>query len=44
MTTADITTFLFPDTYLFGSQCCVLFHNFDLEPGDARTASANAGT
>jgi len=36
MTTTDITTLLFPDTYLFfGSNCCVLgFHSFDLEPGD----------
>jgi hypothetical protein len=37
MTTKDISTFLFPNTYLyFGdvSQCCVLgFHSLDLEPG-----------
>ena len=37
VTTQDISTFLFPDTYLFfGTQCCVLgFHSYDLEPGDA---------
>lgn len=38
MTTRDITTFLFPDTYLFEggnpNNCCVLgFHTFDAEPG-----------
>jgi hypothetical protein len=41
MTTTDITTFLFPDTYLYingdPTQCCVLgFHLYDLEQGDAR--------
>lgn len=38
MTTKDISTFLFPDTYLFEggdpNNCCVLgFHSFDFEPG-----------
>jgi hypothetical protein len=38
ITTTDISTFLFPDTYLYQngdpSQCCVLgFHTFDQEPG-----------
>jgi hypothetical protein len=37
--TTDLSTFLFPNTYLyFGttSNCCVLgFHSYDLEPGDA---------
>jgi hypothetical protein len=36
--TSDISTFLFPDTYLYfngdPNQCCVLgFHNYDLEQG-----------
>jgi len=40
ITTKDISTFLFPNTYLFlngdPTQCCVLgFHTFDVEPGDA---------
>lgn len=40
MTTKDISTFLFPNTYLFfngdPNNCCVLgFHSFDVEPGDA---------
>jgi hypothetical protein len=39
VTTADISSFLFPNTFLyFGdtSQCCVLgYHSFDFEPGDA---------
>lgn len=40
ITTKDISTFLFPNTYLFfngdPNQCCVLgFHSFDFEPGDA---------
>lgn len=39
ITTKDIATFLFPDTYLyFGdpNNCCVLgFHGPDIEPGDA---------
>ncbi|HYK48556.1 MAG TPA: hypothetical protein VEU94_02440 [Terriglobales bacterium] len=38
ITTQDISTFLFPNTYLyFGTpdQCCVLgFHTYDFEPGD----------
>ena len=38
MTTQDITTLLFPNTYLYApgdpSNCCVLgFHSFDFEPG-----------
>jgi len=38
ITTKDIGTFLFPDTYLYfngdPAQCCVLgFHTFDFEPG-----------
>lgn len=40
MTTKDITTFLFPNTYLYfngdPTQCCVLgFHSIDEEPGTA---------
>lgn len=40
VTTKDISTFLFPNAYLFfngdPSQCCVLgFHSFDFESGDA---------
>ncbi|MBV8551019.1 MAG: hypothetical protein JOY54_06935 [Acidobacteriaceae bacterium] len=39
ITTRDISTFLFPNTYLYvgnPSDCCVLgFHSYDLEPGDA---------
>ncbi len=36
ITTKDMSTFLFPDTYLFsGNICCVLgFHTYDFEPGD----------
>jgi hypothetical protein len=38
MTTKDISTFLFPNTYLYvqhdPTQCCILgFHSLDLEPG-----------
>jgi hypothetical protein len=37
ITTKDISTFLFPNTYLYEgdpSQCCILgFHTYDLEPG-----------
>jgi hypothetical protein len=38
--TRDISTFLFPNTYLYfnndPTQCCVLgFHGYDLEPGGA---------
>jgi len=37
MKTTDITTFLFPNTYLYSgnlNNCCVLgFHTFDYEPG-----------
>jgi hypothetical protein len=40
ITTSDISTFLFPNTYLYfngdPTQCCVLgFHTLDIEPGDA---------
>ena len=39
ITTKDISTFLFPNTFLFignRANCCVLgFHTFDFEPGDA---------
>lgn len=40
ITTQDISTFLFPNTYLYFSgdpnQCCVLgFHSYDIEPGDS---------
>ncbi|HWY67396.1 MAG TPA: hypothetical protein VNX88_01965 [Terriglobales bacterium] len=39
MTTKDMSSFLFPNTFLyFGTRanCCVLgFHTFDVEPGDA---------
>ena len=40
ITTRDMSTFLFPDTYLYDngdpSNCCVLgYHSYDLEPGDA---------
>ena len=40
VTTRDLSTFLFKDTYLYfdndPSQCCVLgFHSYDLEPGGA---------
>jgi hypothetical protein len=37
ITTKDMSTFLFPDTYLFDSAgCCILgYHSYDLEPGDA---------
>ncbi len=38
VTTKDVSTFLFPNTYLFEgslSNCCVLgFHSYDFEPGD----------
>lgn len=39
VTTKDLSTFLFPNTYLYfgdSSQCCVLgYHTFDFEPGTA---------
>jgi hypothetical protein len=40
ITTADISTFLFPNTYLYlngnPNHCCVLgFHTYDSEPGDS---------
>ncbi|PYX87164.1 MAG: hypothetical protein DMG68_12715 [Acidobacteria bacterium] len=39
ITTKDMSTFLFPNTYLYfngdPNQCCVLgFHTYDFEPGD----------
>lgn len=38
ITTKDMSTFLFPNTYLFigdPSNCCILgFHSYDFEPGD----------
>ncbi|HZS27626.1 MAG TPA: hypothetical protein VFB76_10375 [Candidatus Angelobacter sp.] len=36
VTTKDISTFLFPNTFLFsGASCCTLgFHTYDFEPGD----------
>jgi hypothetical protein len=39
VTTRDISTFLFPNTFLFTNndpnQCCIIgFHSYDLEPGD----------
>ena len=35
--TRDISTFLFPNSFLYsGKNCCVIgFHTYDLEPGDA---------
>jgi hypothetical protein len=40
MTTKDMTTFLFPNVFLYQNndpaQCCILgYHSFDSEPGDA---------
>lgn len=37
ITTADLSTFLFPNAFLFDSAgCCVIgFHSYDLEPGSA---------
>lgn len=39
VTTSDLATFLFPDTYLFigtTANCCILgYHSYDVEPGDA---------
>jgi hypothetical protein len=40
ITTKDISTFLFPNTYLYfngnPNDCCVLgYHSYDFEPGDA---------
>jgi hypothetical protein len=39
ITTKDISTFLFPNTFLFignTNNCCIVgFHTFDFEPGDA---------
>ncbi|HZR55657.1 MAG TPA: hypothetical protein VFA74_02200 [Terriglobales bacterium] len=44
ITTKDISTFLFPNTYLYfngdPNQCCVLgFHSYDFEPGDANNGN-----
>lgn len=44
ITTKDLSTFLFPDTYLYfngdPNQCCVLgFHSYDFEPGDAQNGN-----
>jgi len=45
VTTKDISTFLFPNAYLFDPNtggCCVLgFHTFDFEPGNATNLPAN---
>jgi len=37
ITTKDLSSFLFPNVYLFqGSDCCVLgYHSYDYEPGDS---------
>jgi hypothetical protein len=42
ITTKDLSTFLFPNIYLFqGSDCCVLgYHSYDYEPGDASSNQA----
>src|SRR5579864_2395779 len=44
ITTKSISTFLFPNTYLYldgnPNHCCVLgFHSYDFEPGDAHNGS-----
>ncbi len=44
ITTKDLSTFLFPNTYLYfngdPNQCCVVgFHTYDVEPGDARNGN-----
>ncbi len=41
ITTKDLSTFFFPNTYLFDSGgCCVLgFHGIDVESGDARNGN-----
>lgn len=43
VTTKDISTFLFPNAFLFsGNACCVLgFHSFDFEPGNAINLPSN---
>jgi hypothetical protein len=45
VTTKDISTFLFPNAYLFSpvnGGCCVLgFHTFDFEPGNATNLPSN---
>ncbi len=45
ITTKDISTFLFPNAYLFAgslNNCCVLgFHTIDFEPGNAPNLPAN---
>ena len=44
MTTRDMSSFLFPNTFLYfgdSSNCCVLgFHTFDFEPGNASNGNA----
>jgi hypothetical protein len=44
ITTKDLSTFLFPNTYLFvgdPSVCCILgFHSYDFKPGDASNGFA----
>jgi hypothetical protein len=44
ITTKDISTFLFPNTYLYDGDpgnCCVLgYHSYDYEPGDASNGYA----
>jgi hypothetical protein len=44
ITTKDISTFLFPNTYLYDgdpANCCVLgYHSYDYEPGDASNGFA----
>jgi hypothetical protein len=44
ITTKDISTFLFPNTYLYDGDpgnCCVLgYHTYDYEPGDASNGYA----
>ena len=44
ITTKDLSTFLFPNTYLYfngdPNQCCVLgYHSYDFEPGDAQNGN-----
>jgi hypothetical protein len=44
ITTKDMATFLFPNTFLYfdgdPNQCCVLgFHSYDFEPGDANNGN-----
>jgi hypothetical protein len=44
ITTKDVSTFLFPNTYLYfngdPNECCVLgYHSYDYEPGDAQNGN-----